>query len=119
MLFAAWSAGAPVVLGGDLNTRHPVAPGFELRHVHTGDDSIVENAIVTRSGDERLVEWDYGDYEGLTTPEIRTTRPGWTIWNDVVPGGETIDQVGARADAAIVGNRSRGLLCGAISRRKR
>jgi broad specificity phosphatase PhoE len=49
-----------------------------------------------------LAEWDYGDYEGLTTAEIRTTRPGWTLWRDGVPGGETIDQVGARADAAIV-----------------
>ncbi len=48
-----------------------------------------------------LAEWDYGDYEGLTTPEIRTTRPGWTIWNDVVPGGETINQVEARADGMV------------------
>jgi broad specificity phosphatase PhoE len=49
----------------------------------------------------QLAEWDYGAYEGLTTPEIRTARPGWTLWRDGVPGGETIDQIGARADVVI------------------
>ncbi|MHB8439102.1 MAG: histidine phosphatase family protein [Acidimicrobiales bacterium] len=44
-----------------------------------------------------LVEWDYGDYEGLTTAEIRAQRPGWTLWHDGVPGGETIDDVAGRA----------------------
>jgi broad specificity phosphatase PhoE len=48
-----------------------------------------------------LREWDYGDYEGRTTAEIRQTTPGWLLWNDVVPGGETVEQVGARADATI------------------
>ncbi len=48
-----------------------------------------------------LAEWDYGDYEGLTTAEIRATRPGWTLWRDGVPGGETIAQVGARADLVL------------------
>ena len=48
-----------------------------------------------------LAEWDYGAYEGLTTAEIRATRPGWTLWREGVPGGETIDQVGARADGVI------------------
>ncbi len=51
--------------------------------------------------DERLVEWDYGEYEGLTTPEIRTERPGWSIWQHGAPGGETPEQVGARADALL------------------
>ena len=51
--------------------------------------------------DERLVEWDYGEYEGRTTAEIREERPGWTIWADGAPGGETPEQVGARADAVL------------------
>jgi probable phosphoglycerate mutase len=53
--------------------------------------------------DERLVEWDYGEYEGRTTAEIREQRPGWTIWADGAPGGETPEQVGARADAVLAG----------------
>jgi len=48
-----------------------------------------------------LMEWDYGAYEGRTTPEIREERPGWLLWNDGVPGGETIVEVGARADRVI------------------
>ena len=48
-----------------------------------------------------LAEWDYGAYEGLTTAEIRATRPGWTLWREGVPEGETIEQVGARADGVI------------------
>ena len=48
--------------------------------------------------DDDLREWDYGDYEGLTTAEIRTDRPDWTVWRDGCPGGETAADVGARAD---------------------
>jgi len=51
--------------------------------------------------DPDLLEWDYGDYEGVTTKEIRTTVPGWTIWTGPVPNGETPDQVAARADRVI------------------
>lgn len=51
--------------------------------------------------DEDLVEVDYGEYEGLTTPEIRERRPGWSVWNDGSPGGETVEQVGVRADRVI------------------
>jgi probable phosphoglycerate mutase len=46
---------------------------------------------------EDLAEWDYGDYEGLTTPQIRETVPGWTVWTHPVPNGETADAVGERA----------------------
>jgi broad specificity phosphatase PhoE len=53
-----------------------------------------------RTRDE-LMEWDYGAYEGRTTPEIREERPGWTLWRDDVPGGETIEQVAARVDRLI------------------
>ena len=45
-----------------------------------------------------LMEWDYGEYEGYTTPEIRGERPGWTLWREGVLRGETIDEVGARVD---------------------
>ena len=48
-----------------------------------------------------LVEVDYGDYEGRTTPEIREQRPGWTLWRDGSPGGETLAQAGERADRVI------------------
>jgi probable phosphoglycerate mutase len=48
-----------------------------------------------------LLEWDYGEYEGLTTPEIRETRPGWWLWTDGCPGGEMPDDVGARVDRVI------------------
>src|SRR5256885_9819548 len=42
---------------------------------------------------ESLTEWDYGDYEGLTTEEIQQRAPGWTIWTGDVPNGESIQQV--------------------------
>lgn len=48
--------------------------------------------------DEDLVEWNYGDYEGITTAEIRETVPGWTVWDDPVPNGETPTQVAKRLD---------------------
>lgn len=48
-----------------------------------------------------LVEWDYGDAEGKTTEEIRRRWPGWTVWDGPWPGGETIDQVAARADRVV------------------
>jgi broad specificity phosphatase PhoE len=48
-----------------------------------------------------LLEWDYGADEGLTTPEIRVDRPGWTVWNDGPRGGESADDVGARVDRVI------------------
>lgn len=51
--------------------------------------------------DEDLVEWDYGDLEGLTTEQIRETYPGWTIWEGPVPGGETPEQVSARLDRVV------------------
>lgn len=51
--------------------------------------------------DPDLCEWHYGDYEGLTTDEIRRTRPGWTVFADGCPNGETAADVGARADRVI------------------
>ncbi|NGX40086.1 MAG: Phosphoserine phosphatase 1 [Chlamydiae bacterium] len=48
-----------------------------------------------------LVEWDYGDYEGKTTPEIREVEPGWTIFTKGAPNGESIGDVGERARRVI------------------
>lgn len=56
--------------------------------------------------DERLSEWDYGDAEGRTTPQIRESLPGWTIWDGPWPGGETPDDVSARADAVLAEARA-------------
>jgi broad specificity phosphatase PhoE len=50
---------------------------------------------------DELREWDYGAYEGRMTIEIRRERPGWTLWRDSVPEGETIDEVAARVDRVI------------------
>jgi probable phosphoglycerate mutase len=51
--------------------------------------------------DDDLQEWDYGQYEGRTTHDIREERPDWSIWQDGVVGGETADEVAARADRVI------------------
>ncbi len=58
--------------------------------------------------DEDLVEWDYGDYEGITTPEIRETVPGWSIWTHPTPGGETAQDVTDRLDRVVDRIRSVG-----------
>ena len=51
--------------------------------------------------DADLLEWDYGAYEGRRTLDIRAERPGWRLFEDGCPGGETVDAVGARADRVI------------------
>jgi broad specificity phosphatase PhoE len=57
---------------------------------------------LTEAGtDDRLWEWDYGAYEGRTTPQIGEERPGWYLWRDGVVGGETVEQVGARVDGVL------------------
>ncbi len=50
---------------------------------------------------DELLEWDYGDYEGITSAEIRERDPGWLLWRDGCPGGESPAAVGARVDALI------------------
>jgi probable phosphoglycerate mutase len=57
---------------------------------------------------EELLEWDYGDYEGLTSAEIHARRPEWSLWRDGCPGGESPGEVGARADRAIAELRAAG-----------
>ncbi len=72
----------------------------------------VETARLAGLGDqvettEDLVEWDYGDYDGRTTADIRIDRPGWSLFTDGVPGGESVEDVGNRVDRVI--ERARAL----------
>lgn len=53
-----------------------------------------------------LREWNYGEVEGRTTAEVQAQHPGWFLWVDGCPGGETVDEVGARADSVIEEVRS-------------
>jgi broad specificity phosphatase PhoE len=90
----------------------PVLAGHDIRAAFT---SPLQRAARTAElagladvkQDPDLREWDYGGYEGMTTPQIREQRPGWYLWRDgVIPGdadhpGETAQQVGARADAVL------------------
>ena len=57
-----------------------------------GAQAVVENG---------LKEWDYGVYEGKTTKEIQAEIPGWSVWKNEIIGGETVEQVGERADGVI------------------
>jgi broad specificity phosphatase PhoE len=93
--------------------RRPIVAAFTSpasRAVRTAELAGLHDA----KPDPDLQEWDYGGYEGLTTPQIQQERPGWYLWRDgVIPGdaahpGETAAQVGARADAVL--DRVRPLL---------
>jgi broad specificity phosphatase PhoE len=82
-------------------------PGRELRRVLTSPLSrALETCRLAGLGEraearEELLEWDYGEYDGLTTPQIREARPDWQLWRDGCPGGETGAEVGARVDRPI------------------
>ena len=58
---------------------------------------LLDRAVI----DTDLQEWDYGDYEGVTTATIRESVPVWTVWSGTCPDGETIEQVSKRADRVI------------------
>jgi probable phosphoglycerate mutase len=87
-----------------------LAPLLACRHIVAVFTSPAQRAVTTAAlagldhakPDPDLWEWDYGGYEGLTTPQIQETRPGWYLWRDgVIPGdaehpGETIEQVAHR-----------------------
>jgi probable phosphoglycerate mutase len=91
-----------------------LAPALAGRQIRAVFSSPAQRAVRTAelagldpTPDPDLQEWDYGGYEGMTTPQIREQRPGWYLWRDgVIPGdaghpGETVEQVGARADAVL------------------
>lgn len=78
----------------------PLARAFDTcRLAGLGDDA---------QPTDDLREWDYGAYEGRRTVDIREERAAWTVWRDGVPGGETVEQVGRRADRVIDVARSAG-----------
>jgi len=62
----------------------------------------------TAETDPDLVEWDYGEYEGLRTADIRALRPDWDLFRDGFPGGESFTEIGARADRVVNRARSAG-----------
>jgi broad specificity phosphatase PhoE len=92
-----------------------LAPLLARRHLAAAFTSPAQRALRTAAlaglayakPDPDLWEWDYGGYEGLTTQQIGETRPGWYLWRDgVIPGdaehpGETVEQVGERADQVL------------------
>lgn len=81
-----------------LQLRNPlIRTSPRLRARRTAELAGLTGAVV----DDELAEWDYGAYEGLTTPQIRETVPGWTIWTGPVPDGETAQQVCERADRVL------------------
>lgn len=57
---------------------------------------------------DALLEWDYGEYEGLTTDQIRKRRPDWVLWRDGCPGGEAAAEVAARVDPLVAELREAG-----------
>ena len=59
--------------------------------------------------DEDLVEWIYGDFEGLTSDQIRSVVPNWTIWTHPAPGGETAEHVAERLDRVVARVRASGV----------
>lgn len=71
----------------------PMRRARETAEIATGGTSVRTSDL--------LVEWNYGEYEGLTTPEIRADRPSWSLWTDGCPGGESPEDAGARADALL------------------
>jgi probable phosphoglycerate mutase len=74
-----------------------IASSPRTRALRTAELAGLSVGLVT----EDLAEWNYGEYEGLSTPRIRETVPGWTVWTHPMPGGETAEQVGARAARVI------------------
>ncbi|MEU7901356.1 histidine phosphatase family protein [Actinoplanes sp. NPDC049118] len=55
---------------------------------------------------EDLAEWNYGEYEGITSATIHETRPGWSLWTDGAPGGESPEEVATRVDRALARART-------------
>jgi broad specificity phosphatase PhoE len=92
-----------------------LAPTLSRRNIVAVLTSPARRAVTTAAlagldnakPDSDLWEWDYGGYEGLTTAQIQEQRPGWYLWRDgVIPGdaehpGETVEQVGERADRVL------------------
>ena len=103
----------------DTGRRQAITIGERLR---TQDFALVLTSPLSRAADTCLLagysdvahvtddlrEWDYGEYDGRTTADIRREVPGWAVWTHRVPGGETVEQVGARVDRVIELARAAG-----------
>ncbi|QBJ95302.1 acid phosphatase [Rhodococcus sp. ABRD24] len=82
----------------ELKLRDPLVVTSPRRRAHLTAD--LAGLTEDRRWDA-LTEWNYGEFEGLTTPEIREQVPNWTVWTHHCPGGETHEQVAARADLVV------------------
>jgi probable phosphoglycerate mutase len=95
------AAGLKAALGGRRFALVMVSPMLRARTTAElaglGDEALVE---------PDLMEWNYGDYEGLTPAQIHAERPGWMVFRDGCPGGESPAQVGERADRVIAATRA-------------
>jgi len=102
----------------DHGRRQAEAAGTLLREVGLDTFALVLTSPLRRAAetcalagfrgeeDPDLVEWDYGAYEGLTTDEIRERQPGWSLWEQGVPEGERLSDVGRRADRVVARARA-------------
>ncbi|WP_267243880.1 histidine phosphatase family protein [Streptomyces sp. PR69] len=84
-------------------------PGVEVRTsplIRASETCALAGFADRASPWDALMEYDYGAYEGLTTEQIHAQRPGWLLWRDGVPDGETLAQVSERADAVVEWARS-------------
>ena len=79
--------------------------GWNLQHAYTSplararETAEIVSPDCGLTVDDALLEWDYGVFEGETTPQTRERVPGWSVWTHEITGGETVDEVGERADA--------------------
>ncbi len=78
--------------------------GWNLQHAYTSplararETAHLVAPVCGVAVDDNLLEWDYGAFEGETTPQSRGRIPGWSVWTHEITGGETVEQVGERAD---------------------
>lgn len=99
----------PLTAGGEHNARQlgdrlrgsAFAKVFTSPLRRASDTCELAGFGTTASIDVDLIEWNYGEYEGRTTEEIEAQQPGWDLFRDGCPGGETVDQVAIRANRAI------------------
>ena len=104
----------PLTPRGECNARRlgDRLKGLELARVFTSPLQRAKRTcelagFISRAEVDRdLVEWNYGEYEGLRTADIHATRPDWELFRDGFPGGESFDEIGARADRVVERVRS-------------
>jgi len=98
----------PLTTAGEESARHlaAVLAGHRFRLVLTSPSQRARRTAILAGfdgaeADEDLVEWGYGDYEGVTTDVIRESVPGWTVWTHPCPGGESAADVAQRLDRVV------------------